>query len=242
MIKPGYLIIAAALLPNPGMTTALAHGTHDELLEGVTREVVAQPENHKILLARARLHLKQGNTSLAIVDIEAAEKVAGAAEAAYVRGLYYFEVCNYQAATEAFSAYLLRYPGHIPSLLNRARANKQAGRINAAIDDYAKLLELSIHPAPDYYLEMARIEAEVKPGGIDHALSTIDRGIEKLGPLVSLQSVAIQYELDRKNYYQALLRHESLRPWIGHTAQWKQRHKQLSGNLSGAGSQLKPES
>ena len=72
MIKTGPLIIAASLIYLIGIKSSLAHGTHDELLTQVSLEIKAQPENHRVLLERAKLQLKQGNNDLALRDIEAA--------------------------------------------------------------------------------------------------------------------------------------------------------------------------
>jgi hypothetical protein len=63
------------------------------------------------------------------------------------------------------------------------------------------------------------------------ALKTLDRGMENLGLLVSLQTAAIVLEINRNDFQQALARHETLKPWLGETPLWKNRHKQLSENI-----------
>jgi hypothetical protein len=75
------------------------------------------------------------------------------------------------------------------------------------------------------------LQSTLEPGGIRLALKSLDRGIENLGLLVSLQAAAIEYEMQRKAYRMALARHETLRPWLGNTEQWKLRQQQLAAKL-----------
>jgi len=211
--------------------SVLAHGTHTDLIQKATFEIKRRPGDHAGWLDRAQLHIKQGDVTAGFNDIKVAETIAGEIEVAYVLGLYHVAIHHYAAAVKAFSQYLTRYPEHTASIYNRARAHKELGIVTAAISDYRYLLSVSNRPSPDYYLELARIESSVSPDGTILALKTLDRGIDKLGLLVSLQAVAIEYELSRKNYKKALARHESLKPWLGKTDKWLQRLKQLQQSL-----------
>jgi len=102
----------------------------------------------------------------------------------------------------------------------------------SALESRTAGLSVSSKPSPDYYLELARLESTRVPCGLQLALKSLDRGIARLGPLVSLQSAAIDFEIERGDYRQALARHETLRPWLGKTSQWQYRHRQLAEKLS----------
>lgn len=210
---------------------APAHGSHDEQLQHYSQQLLRQPGDHGILLDRAAVYLRQGNTALAFKDIQTAAKISDQTEAAYLLGLYHVAENDHQAALAAFSEYLARYPHHIAAIHHRAKCHTALGSTAGAISDYENLLDTSMQHSPDYYLELARVQSSVESGGIEQALKTLDRGMNKLGILVSLQTAGIQYEINRGNYRMAMERHESLKPWLGKTPQWRLRQKQLSRYL-----------
>jgi tetratricopeptide (TPR) repeat protein len=226
------LTLTLLLLPVLPAGPALAHASLDELIEYTTGLLSGKPDNPGTLLDRARLQLKQGNNALALSDIEAAERSSDAVDVAYVRGLYFLAEKQQQQAIDAFGKYLGRYPGYTPAILNRAKTYATLGKTELSIRDYQYLLSVSKVHSPDYYLELAQLESTLEPCGIHMALKSLDRGMENLGLLVSLQAAAIEFELERKAYRMALARHETLKPWLGNTPQWKARQKELIGRTS----------
>ena len=220
------LLTAACLEP------VQAHGSLDELLEHFSQLISGEPDDYKSLLDRAKIQLRQGNKEHAFNDIRAAAEISDETEVAYVLGLYHIAGNDQQAAVAAFSAYLARYPDHIPSIHNRARCHNALGLTAQSVSDYEHLLNTSKQHSPDYYLELARVQSSIETDGIDQALKSLDRGMKKLGILVSLQNEAIRFEINRGNYRQAMARHETLKPWLGKTSPWLLRQKQLSANLA----------
>jgi predicted negative regulator of RcsB-dependent stress response len=76
----------------------------------------------------------------------------------------------------------------------------------AAAEDYSRAIAYSSQPSPELYLE--RAQALTAEGGtyLDTALKGLEQGIQKLGPLVTLQLYAIDVELKRKQFDAALKR------------------------------------
>jgi tetratricopeptide (TPR) repeat protein len=229
--SPGFTATIALLLGMSCNVTALAHDTIDEKLRQTSSDLSQDPLDQAVWLERAWLYLKHGDLDLARADIETAEMLAGDHEAAYLTGLYHLAKNDYPAAIEGFSQYLRRYPYHIPSLHKRARAHGKLQLTKQAIDDYQALIDISQKPSPDYYLELAAIEATLEADGLERALKSLNRGIDRLGPLVSLQNVAIGYDIARADYRSALRRHQSIQPWVGNTARWIRIQTQLADKL-----------
>lgn len=72
-------------------------------------------------------------------------------------------------------------------------------------DDYARALALLPGAKPDHYLERAKAQLAVTgAASVDEALEGLDGGIEKFGPLVTLQLLAIDLELGKRNWDGAL--------------------------------------
>ena len=81
---------------------------------------------------------------------------------------------------------------------------KMGARRDAA-QDFTKALSLTSNPEPEIYLERAKVLAG-DAGDIPEALRGLDEGIERFGPLVTLQLAAIDLEIRLKNYDAALTR------------------------------------
>jgi tetratricopeptide (TPR) repeat protein len=225
------LFVITLLLSIQASNPAFAHAPLADLIEYTTSLLASKPGDSRALLNRARLRLKQGDASNALNDIEAAERFSDQIDVAFVRGLYFVAESQYENAIREFSRYLARYPAYTPAIHARAKAYAKRNLVEPAIRDYQYLLSVSKVPSPDYYLELARLESTLQPHGLHQSLRTLDRGIERLGTLVSLQMEAIKVEILRKDYPAALARHESLEPWLGKTQQWKLRKQELSDKL-----------
>lgn len=235
--KLSHVVCALFLFTATCLEPVQAHGSLDELLEHFSQLISGEPDDYKNLLDRAKIQLRRGNKELAFNDIRAAAEISDETEVAYVLGLYHIAGNNQQAAVAAFSTYLARYPEHIPSIHNRAKCHNALGLTAQSVSDYEHLLNTSKQHSPDYYLELARVQSSIETDGIDQALKSLDRGMEKLGILVSLQNEAIQLEINRENYRKAMARHETLKPWLGKTTPWLLRLKQLSEKLAAEANQ-----
>ncbi len=227
----GFIATIALLLCMSCNVTVQANETIDERLRQASNELSLNPLDQAVRLERASLYLEHGDLDLAVADIETAEMLGGDQEAAYVAGLYHLAKNDYPAAIEAFGEYLRRYPDHIPSLHKRAITYRDLQFTKQAIDDYQTLIGISQKPSPDYYLELAAIEATIEANGLERALKSLDHGIDRLGPLVSLQHVAIGYDMTRGDYRSALRRQQSIQPWVGNTPRWLRLQKQLTDKL-----------
>jgi tetratricopeptide (TPR) repeat protein len=232
MKKFTTIICAITLSMAACIEAASADATLDDLLQHASEQISGLARNHDHFLNRAELQIRDGNLMAALNDIEAAEKISDGVEVAYVYGLYLVASEDYLSAVGAFSDYLARYPGHTDSIHRRARAHTTLGLTDQAIWGYQYLLNVSQAPSPDYYLDLARLEALSASCGIESAIKTLDRGMAKLGLLVSLQTAAIQYETERGNYQYALERLLTLKPWLAKTPDWQLRHEQLTERLS----------
>lgn len=94
------------------------------------------------------------------------------------------------------------------AFVGRARALVKLGRVNPAVADFWRGLELLRQPPPEYFLELAR--ALIAEGQVQEALRALDEGIRKLGPILPLQGYALELELGRTNIDAALARLETI--------------------------------
>jgi predicted Zn-dependent protease len=101
---------------------------------------------------------------------------------------------------------LARQPKHVDGLVFRARALVKLNQRLAAVRDYDLAVALSAEPGPDLFIERAQVLVGEGPEHYATALKGLDEGIQKLGPLVTLQLFAIEAELKQRNFDGALAR------------------------------------
>jgi tetratricopeptide (TPR) repeat protein len=119
------------------------------------------------------------------------------------RGKMLFESGRLQRSKLVLDRFLSQQPNHFEGLTTRARVFAKLGSTVDAIKDFTGAIAQS--PEPELYLE--RAETTVRDGKrLDEALSGLDEGIKRLGPIVTLQLPAIELELRRQNYEGALSR------------------------------------
>jgi tetratricopeptide (TPR) repeat protein len=91
---------------------------------------------------------------------------------------------------------------------------------------YTRVIASLSQPTPEYYLERAKALEAVGETHIGEALRGIDEGIDKLGPLVTLQLYAIDLEVNRQHFNAALERLDVIAPWLR-----PERHLQRRGEV-----------
>jgi predicted Zn-dependent protease len=183
-----------------------AHEGLHEQIAAITAKIKRDPKNASLYLQRGELHRLHRDWERAAADYDRAERLQpGLKIVDLARGKMLFDAGKLQRAKLTLDRFLSRQPGHYEGLITRARVRAKLGaRIDAA-KDFTQALSLSSVPEPELYLERTNVLAADEQR-IEEALTGLDEGISKLGPLVTLQLAAIDLELRRKNYDGALVR------------------------------------
>lgn len=200
------LVAAAALVPQ-----AAAHGDLHEQIEAVTMRIAEAPASAPLHLKRAELHRAHRQWGAALSDYaRAAALDPDLAAVDLGRGLLFLETDAPRAAREALDRFLARHPAHAEARAARARALVRLGEPAAAAADLTAAIAASPRPRPEYFIVRAQVIAAGGEPRIAEALRGLDEGIARLGPLVTLQLLAIELELKRHASDAALDRVETL--------------------------------
>lgn len=194
------IVISLAMLPS----LAQAHeGLHEQIV-AITAKIKRDPRNASLYVQRGELYRLHRDWTRAAADYDRAERLQPELKVVdLVRGKMFFESGRLKRARFTLDRFLAEQPAHFEGLVTRARVLARLGAVREAINDFSQALAVS--PDPDLYLERAQVAArDVKH--IDQAVNGLDEGIERLGPLVTLQIAAIDLELRRHNYDAALVR------------------------------------
>jgi predicted negative regulator of RcsB-dependent stress response len=111
----------------------------------------------------------------------------------------------------------------VDALVTRSRARTGAGDHLGAAEDLGKALEIANVPEPEYYIDQARALAAAGPNHIAAALAVLDRGMAKLGKLVTLGLYAVELECAQRNFDGALKRLDELSAGQPRKEAWHER-------------------
>jgi tetratricopeptide (TPR) repeat protein len=201
--------------------TALAHPGIGDRIHLLDDEIATQPDNQYFYIQRSLAHSENGSPQKAMQDIQRANTLGDAVNAAFVRGVVLYRQGNFNGARQSFDQYLAAYPEHVESLEYRARLLRDAGQNKAALADFVSLFALNPAPNPGLYISAADLMVTLPSYGSDAAITLLDTGMSKLGPVTQLQRHAIALEQQRGNYPAAISRMNQLPASLRSTPHWK---------------------
>ena len=183
---------------------AHAHEGLHEQIAAITAKIKRDPKNASLYLQRGELHRLHRDWSRAATDYDRAARLQpGLTIVDLARGKMLFESGRFQRSKLVLDRFLRQQPNHFEGLTTRARVLAKLGSTAAAVNDFTRAIAQS--PDPELYLERAETISR-KGTHIAEALRGLDEGINRLGPIVTLQLPAIELELRRQNYERALSR------------------------------------
>ena len=184
-----------------------AHGDLHERIDQVTRQIAETPGDARLYLTRAELYKDHGDLDSALKDCDsAAAKDPALGKTDLLRADTLLLASKPQAAVDAASRFLTGHPSSGEAFLIRARALSMLELPAEAAPAYSEAIAHMSDPQPEYYLERAR--ALTRSGG--DALASLEEGIAKLGPAVTLQMAALDLEVGSRKFAAALQRVDRL--------------------------------
>ncbi len=187
------------------------HGDRSEHLAHLDAEVEANPDSLGILLERAEALRRLGHYDESLADLDRVLVLAPAHHLVhYLRGLTHLRRGELVDAEASLRRYIDSGPESPSAHVALAETLTQRGRHREAGDEYTLAIAAHPTPAPDLYLARARAYQAAGEEFLDLAIRGLDDAMAWLGPLVTLQRLAIEIELDRGNHARALGRIDSV--------------------------------
>ncbi len=199
-----------------------AHAGIHERIDEYSRQLLAHPNDAALYYARGELYRAHQKWDLALADLDRAQQLDPAlAEVDLARGKLWLESGSVKRAVTALDRYLSRRTAHVDGYATRARANVLLRHFRRAVADYDQAIAGLKNATPEYYRERAQAVLQASDGSVEEALAGLDAGIHAIGPVVSLQGLAIELEQRRSAYGAALRRLEQLPPLLQSTPKWQ---------------------
>jgi tetratricopeptide (TPR) repeat protein len=214
--------LALSILP----AVAVAHGDLHEQIDAVTKEIAAHPDDATLYVKRGELHRFEGHLAAALADyIEASRIDPSLAEADLGRGRALLDANRAARAEGPLVRFLHARPNHAEGRLALARCLAKLGRQTESAAEYTRAIGLFSPPNPDLYVERARVLAAA--GRPAEAIRGLDEGIARLGSPVALEDVAIDLEVQRKNWDGALVRGDRVAASLARRETWLARRGEI---------------
>ena len=216
------LVSIVVLLGLP--SSASGHPAIDAQIADLTARLEREPGRADLHLRLGDLHRLHGERAAALADLERARALdPDLAEVDLSLACLLMETGELRQAGAALDRFLLRRPGQVDGLVARGRLRTRQGQHLWAADDFTRAivqLRFPLQPAPELFLERARALASAGKERLGEALRGLDEGIERLGPLVTLESYAIDLEVRRGAIEAALARADTLAAASASPARW----------------------
>ena len=209
---PALRLLLAALVSLPALSAA--HPSLDARIAELSRRIAADPHDAGLLLERARAHRDHEDWLAARADVEAARALDAETPGLDVASadLALDEGRPEMALASADRAVALNARDADAWLL-RAKALERLGRREdaaAAVGQAITSIDPPRRPQPDLYVRRARLLAAGPTPRTEEALSTLDAGLARLGPLVSLSLPAVALEISLARFDAARARVDAL--------------------------------
>jgi predicted Zn-dependent protease len=189
-----------------------AHEDLDEEIEEATASIAARKGDAAAYVWRAELRRLDRNWEGAQADLDEARRLAPRRDdLALSQAALDLDRGRATEAVAGLGAYLARHPDEGMALRLRARAWKTLGRLSDERADLATLLARAKEVRPDDVRDLARAVRGIG-GPIDSTIAVYDRGIRRLGSLVSLEIPAMDLEVEAGRYDAALARLDRIAP------------------------------
>ncbi len=186
-----------------------AHGDLHERIAAATLEIQAHPKDPALYVKRGELHREHGEWDQALADLNrAAELAPGQPGLDLLRGRVFLEAGWPHSAVVYLDHFIAQAPGHVEARVTRARAEVKLSNFDQAAADYSAAIQSSKSPLPEFFIE--RSEALQSAGKPSEALASLDEGIKRLGPLVTLELYAIDLDVRQQRFDPALARLERI--------------------------------
>jgi predicted Zn-dependent protease len=217
-------VFAAASLALSAAT--YAHGPIHGQIEEVTKRIERDPRNPALYLKRAELHRIHSDWREALADYRKIRRLdPGLDVVDFLEGRMLLEANSLEAAKHFLERFVSRHRDDPEALWVLARVEAKLGRADRAAEAYTRALARLSQPKPEHFLERSRALAAA--GRTDQALAGIDAGIQRLGPLVTLEMDAIDFELHFKRYDAALARLARIQEQTPRKERWLARRGEI---------------
>jgi tetratricopeptide (TPR) repeat protein len=216
-----YLYICILLVCIFYDNSVLAHGTLQEQIIAATKRIEKDPNNAHYYYNRGESYRKHEEWDLALADLHRAKQLDPTitkVDFSHAKVMYGCKL--YHSAKVILDNYIAQKPNLSTPRIIRAKVYVALNKPLLAIKDYNFAFNAIDHRDPDDYLDCARIFVGMGKTHVEKGIAILDKGMKKLGPLISLRLYCIDLEISIKHYSKALVRLKSILAGANRKERW----------------------
>lgn len=204
--------VALAWLLASVLSSALADGPLHEQIAELTRQISGRGQDPALYLRRGELNRLHEQRDAARADFQQAQKLSPAdPEPLFRLGRLALDEDKPAEASKLLAQFTAVRASSAEGRFLLARALARSERFTEAVAQYHRAIVLSEErPKPEWYIVRCRAQLALTGDHSTEALAGLDEGLAKLGPLPSLQLLAIEIETRRKAFDAALRRLDTI--------------------------------
>lgn len=216
-------ILLCLLMP---LGALLAHGDLHQAIARVTDQIQKDPQDVFLYFERGMLYQEHEELEAALADYERVLTLEPGFHSCLLQMAQIHLLRNRPSlALSKIEEYLKREPANPFAYKTRAEIWRQLGEDQAAVADLRTMIALKNENAirPEDYFQLS--EAVLRTDGHPYtdAITALEEGIERLGPVISLQSRLVDLEVLGGRYAAALARIDRIMTALPLTKTWLQK-------------------
>ncbi len=177
-----------------------------ETLEALNRQLQSNPTDAVLLVRRSHIWTFLHQYDQAIADLNQASRLAPLPEMDLEKAQIYLAAGWSETGLEHADRYVREVPDDAQGYRVRGRLNASLGHQAKAGADLGAAIEHTKNPTMELYFERAQVLSAGESANLPDAVVTLDQAIARFGPIVTLQSAALEVELRQQRYDAALAR------------------------------------
>ena len=214
-------------LPAPQL---IAHGSLHEAIAQKTRQIQEDPDNALLRFERGLLYQQHEEKGRAIDDFNQVLRMEPGYYTCHLPlAQLYRDTEALQPALYHINTFLEREPENPFGYETRASIYQMSGSGKKAVADLRKMVALKNDNAirPDDYFLLADGILSAYPGRYALATEALELGVQRLGPVISLQERLLGLEIEARRYPDALRRIEQIMKPLPRKEKWQARKAEV---------------
>lgn len=200
---------------------ASAHQAIDVQVERLNALLKAAPNDRVLLVKRGELHRQHRDWDLALKDYLQAKKIKNTSgDIDFYIGRLWVDMEQAKRALPLLRRFTLSNPRHSVALQYQGDAHFALKQFFRAALVYEQASVFEKHPDPELFLKIANAYTAAGSDYQKDAKAAIEQGMVRLGPLVTLITTGIEFELKQQHYNQALALLERLPEVVKNSPKW----------------------
>lgn len=184
-----------------------AHAPIQKRISALNDQLKQNPNNIELYLLRGELYASHQEWLASETDFKQVIKLDPKnIEVHLYLGRLFLSSNRPKEAELKLKHYLKYTPDNSRARITLAQILLKLDRRLEAVKEYTRAISLHPQPSLDWYLQRAKALSGEGNEYVEEALDGLDQGMQRLGPLVSLQLYAVSLELQRNRYNEALAR------------------------------------